>query len=83
MAQQLVTRVSDELAAAVDELVADGVAASRSDAVRLGLDRLIDSHHRRVIGQAIVAGYQRAPQTDDEVGWADAATVRMIAEEPW
>ncbi len=83
MAQQLVTRVSDELAAAVDELVAEGVAASRSDAVRLGLDRLIDSHRRQAIGAAIVAGYERTPQTDDEVGWADEATARMIADESW
>jgi Arc/MetJ-type ribon-helix-helix transcriptional regulator len=83
MAQQLVTRVSDDLAAALDQLVADGVVASRSEAVRLGLEALIDRHRRRAIGEAIVAGYRRKPQTSDELGWADEATARMIADEPW
>jgi Arc/MetJ-type ribon-helix-helix transcriptional regulator len=83
MAQQLVTRVSDDLAAALDQLVADGVVASRSEAVRLGLEALIDHHRRRTIGEAIVAGYRRQPQTSDELGWADEATARMIADEPW
>ena len=43
---QLVTRVDDRLAAAVDELVAAGIVASRSEAVRLGLERLIDRCRR-------------------------------------
>jgi Arc/MetJ-type ribon-helix-helix transcriptional regulator len=34
--QQFVTRIDDELAAAVDHLVDDGVVANRSEAVRLG-----------------------------------------------
>lgn len=37
---------------------------------------------RRSIGAAIVEGYRRQPQTAQEVGWADEATHRMIAEEP-
>ena len=80
---QLVTRVDNELATAVDELVAAGVVANRSEAVRLALQRLVDAHRRGVIGARIVAGYLAAPQTDDDVGWPDEATVTMIAEEPW
>ena len=80
---QLVTRVDDALAAAVDELVAAGVVASRSEAVRLGLERLVDRYRRSQIGARIVEGYRRNPQTDAEVGWADEASIRMIAEEPW
>jgi Arc/MetJ-type ribon-helix-helix transcriptional regulator len=80
---QLVTRVDDELAAAVDELVAAGVVASRSEAVRLGLERLVDRHRRHRIGARIAAGYRDRPQADGEVGWADEASARMIAEEPW
>ena len=67
----------------VDELVASGVVASRSEAVRIGLERLVDQHRRRRIGDEIVRGYRAAPQAGSEAGWADAATVRMIAEEPW
>ncbi len=80
---QLVTRIDDDLAAAVDELVASGVVASRSEAVRLGLQQLIDRHRRDRTGARIVAGYRARPQEEAEVAWADDATVRMIAEEPW
>ena len=80
---QLVTRVEDGLVAAVDELVAAGVVESRSEAVRLGLQRLVERFRRDRVGAAIVEGYRRRPQGDDEVGWADEATRQMIAEEPW
>lgn len=80
---QLVTRIDDELAAALDALVQDGVVHSRSDAVRQALVELIDRHRRRQTAEVIVSGYRRHPQTADEVGWADAATKQMIADEPW
>lgn len=80
---QLVTRVDDQLAAAVDELVAAGIVASRSEAVRLGLERLVDRCRRDEIGARIARGYRDHPQHDGEVAWADESSVRMIAEEPW
>jgi Arc/MetJ-type ribon-helix-helix transcriptional regulator len=80
---QLVTRVDDDLAAAVDDLVAAGVVASRSEAVRLGLERLVDRHRRDEIGARITSGYRARPQSDAEVAWADESSVRMIAEERW
>lgn len=80
---QLVTRVDDALAAALDELVASGSVASRSEAVRLGLEQLIDQRRRAKIGEAIGEGYLRLPQADEEAAWSDAATIAMIAEEPW
>ncbi|CAN5255755.1 hypothetical protein BH20ACT3_BH20ACT3_08440 [soil metagenome] len=80
---QLVTRVDDALAAAVDDLVATGAVASRSEAVRFGLEALIDRHRRQQIGARITEGYRVVPQRDDEAGWSDAATIAMIADEPW
>lgn len=80
---QLVTRVDDALAQALDRLVAEGAVASRSEGVRVALERLIDLHHRNEIGAQIVAGYLARPQTDDDMGWSDAATAEMIADEPW
>ena len=80
---QLVTRIDDSLVDAVDRLVDDGVVESRSEAVRLGLRMLVDRHRRGRVAAAILEGYRRKPQTDAEVGWADAATARMIGEEPW
>lgn len=80
---QLVTRIDDDLARALDALVAEGVVESRSDAVRTALRELIDQHRRRKIGVAIVEGYRRQPQTDEEIARADELTIRMIEEEPW
>lgn len=80
---QLVTRLDDDLAAAVDDLVTAGVVANRSEAVRMGLRRLVDRHRRDQVGARIAEGYRLTPQTDAEVGWADESTVQMIAEEPW
>lgn len=80
---QLVTRIDEDLVSLVDELIADGVVESRSDAVRRGLRVLIDEHRRRRTAEAIVTGYLNHPQTDSEVGWADKATISMIKDEPW
>lgn len=80
---QVVTRLDDRLLADVDELVAEGAVASRSEAVRLGLEQLVDRARRRRIGQAIVDGYTRMPQTDEELPWSEEDARRMIEEEPW
>jgi len=83
MAVQLVTRVPDAVADAVDGLVRAGVFASRSDAVRAGLEAVVERERRAAIGRAIVDGYRRVPQDADDLAWPDAATAAMIAEEPW
>jgi len=80
---QLVTRVDDRLLAAVDALVSDGVAATRSDAVRIGLETLVERHRRAQIGQAIVDGYRRSPQLGVELAGLDEATRALIEEDPW
>jgi Arc/MetJ-type ribon-helix-helix transcriptional regulator len=80
---QLVTRLDDGLVAEVDEMVADGVVASRSEAVRLGLQRLIDQHRRSRIGAEIADAYRRQPQTSSELAGLDEATRALVAEEPW
>ncbi len=81
--QQLVTRVDDQLAAAIDALVNEGVFASRSDVVRAGLRMIVDRHRRAQVAAEIVSAYRAQPQTDDEYGWSDDATREMIADEPW
>jgi Arc/MetJ-type ribon-helix-helix transcriptional regulator len=80
---QLVTRLDDELVAEVDGLIADGVVANRSEAVRLGLKRLVDQHRRTRIGMAIVDAYRGQPQTDEELAGLDDATRALVREEPW
>ncbi|MGA7282001.1 MAG: ribbon-helix-helix domain-containing protein [Acidimicrobiia bacterium] len=80
---QLVTRIDSDLATSIDRLIAEGVVESRSDAVRKGLHALIDQTRRRRTAEAITAGYTDHPQTEEEVAWADQATVQMIDDETW
>jgi len=80
---QLVTRIDDALAESMDELIAQGAASSRSELVRMGLERLIDERRRIAIGLQIVDAYTQTPQTDAENSELDAATRALILEEPW
>ncbi len=80
---QLVTRIPERLAEAVDRLVQDGAVRSRSDAVRLGLQALVDAHLHAAVGRRIVEGYERIPPGDELDGWADAAGRALIEAEPW
>jgi metal-responsive CopG/Arc/MetJ family transcriptional regulator len=80
---QLVTRIDDDLARQLDELVAEGVVESRSDAVRTALRELIDRHRRRRIAEADVAAYLVHPQTEEELAGVDEAARRTIEDEPW
>jgi Arc/MetJ-type ribon-helix-helix transcriptional regulator len=80
---QVVTRLDDKLVAELDSLVADGIVTNRSEAVRLGLERLIEEHRRQRIGAEIVDAYRRSPQTDEELAGLDRATRALVEEEPW
>ena len=80
---QLVARVDDALVAQVDRLVADGIVASRSEAMRMGLEGLVEAHRRKLVGTQIVAAYRRLPQTEDELAGLDASTRALVEEEPW
>lgn len=80
---QIVVRIDASLAADLDALVENGTVPTRSQGVRIALEQFIDQHRRAGIGRQIVEGYLRMPQTDEEIGWAEAATIAMIEEEPW
>lgn len=80
---QIVVRVEQGLLDALDALVAAGVAENRSEVTRRAVLELADRHRRAQTGRRIADEYAARPQTDAEIGWSDAATVAMIAEEPW
>jgi Arc/MetJ-type ribon-helix-helix transcriptional regulator len=80
---QLVTKVDDATAKALDDLIADGQFSTRSEAVRAGIDRLVDESRRVKTAASILAGYEVIPETADELDRARRATIAMIAEEPW
>lgn len=80
---QVVARLDDALLAAIDDMVKEGEFASRSDAIRVALQQVTDERRRRKIGEAIIEGYRRIPETEEELARVDELTRRMIEEEPW
>jgi Arc/MetJ-type ribon-helix-helix transcriptional regulator len=80
---QLVTTVDAATAKAIDDLVAAGTYASRAEAFRAGLFKVVAEAHRSDTAESILAGYERLPETEEELEQARAATIAMIAEEPW
>jgi Arc/MetJ-type ribon-helix-helix transcriptional regulator len=80
---QVVTRLDDKLVADLDGLVADGFVASRSEAVRMGLENLIEERRKARIDAQIVEAYTRQPQTEAELAGLDLETRSLVAEEPW
>ncbi len=80
---QLVTKVDDATAKEIDRLIASGMYSSRSEVVRAGLVRIVDDANRSMTAASIIAGYQRTPETADELEQARRATIAMITEEPW
>jgi len=63
--------------------VDETVAATRSDAVRLGLEALVERYRRQRTARAIVDGYRRLLQDEDKLAGLDAATRAPVEQEPW
>ncbi len=80
---QLVTRVEERLVRDIDGLIAEGLVANRSEAVRLGLERLVEGHRRQRIGDQIAAAYRLQPQTSEELTGLNEATRALVDQEPW
>jgi Arc/MetJ-type ribon-helix-helix transcriptional regulator len=83
MTIQLALRIPDELATELDGLVSAGRFASRTEAVRNAIADLVEREGRRAVGDAIVAGYRRFPETAEEQATAEQNLRRLIIEEPW
>jgi Arc/MetJ-type ribon-helix-helix transcriptional regulator len=82
MSPQIAVRIDQQLAARLDELVADGRFETKADAIRTAIEALVDVERRRKIGDAIVEGYRRVPPGDDPELEAtlDAALDDMLAD---
>jgi Arc/MetJ-type ribon-helix-helix transcriptional regulator len=79
MTQQIPVRIPDEKAAALDQLVAQGRFASRSDALRAGLDRLLADEREREIEAAYARAQERHPE-DEAAAAAGLASFAAWAE---
>jgi Arc/MetJ-type ribon-helix-helix transcriptional regulator len=83
MSEQIAVRIPDGLATDLAAMVESGRFATKAEAIRHAIESLVDQERRRVIGEQIVEGYRRIPQTDEEVAVATEAAIRSIEEEPW
>jgi Arc/MetJ-type ribon-helix-helix transcriptional regulator len=83
MSTQIAVKLPDRLLSEVDELVAGGAFASRSDAVRHGLEALVRQGERQRVDRAFVEGFRRHPEGDDEMADATRLAVEAINDEPW
>jgi Arc/MetJ-type ribon-helix-helix transcriptional regulator len=81
--EQIAVRLPAEQLELLDELVGRGVYVSRAEAVRAGIDAVVELDRRRQEDRTIVAGYQRTPPTEAERSAALASMRDAIAEEPW
>jgi hypothetical protein len=75
MTTQIALRISDELAAEVDAIVAAGDdKLTRSDALRLAIEQFVMRYRAGEIDRAFVEGYRRFPASEpDEWGSLDTA----------
>ena len=64
-------------------LVANGAYESRAAAVRAGIEAISHDECRNRIDRAIVDGYTRQPQTEEDERAAAASLRDAIADEPW
>ena len=80
---QLMTRVDDALIVELDDIVSSGEFKTRSDAVRSAIEHMVNERRRRLEGEAIVEGYRRHPESEEEMLWAEQNARDMVAEEPW
>ena len=78
---QFVTRLEDGLADRVDTLVAAGVLASRSEAVRIGIEKLVDELERAV-WPADGRGIPADAANGGRAGRADEDFEQMLSEDP-
>lgn len=68
---QIAVRVSEDELAELDAAVAAGVAATRADAVRMGIDLVRRARREAELADEYVRVYADRPL--DEDGWLDAA----------
>jgi Arc/MetJ-type ribon-helix-helix transcriptional regulator len=83
MTTQIAVKLPDSTVLAVDRLVRDGTFASRSAAVRAGLDLVLQHGREEAIDRAFADGFARLPDTDEELAVAEGLARRSIEEEPW
>lgn len=79
---QTLVQLSRDLLQRLDERAARE-GRSRSALIRDAIDAYLYDEEEAQIDREIREGYERIPETDEEMAWAEASAREMIREEPW
>lgn len=80
---QIAVKLPDELVRELDELVAQGLFASRSSAVRRAVEIVVSGQRRVAVEEAYADGYRQAPESELELAEAKRLATKAIDDEPW
>lgn len=83
MTKQIAVKLPDELVAEVDRLVERGAFASRSQAIRTGLEAMVAARRRAEIDRSYHDAFARVPESPEEMREATRLAVDSIHDEPW
>jgi metal-responsive CopG/Arc/MetJ family transcriptional regulator len=79
---QTLVQLNDDLLRQLDERAAKE-GRSRSALIRDAIEEYLFDEDKARIDREIIEGYERIPETDEEIAAAERSTRRMIEEEPW
>lgn len=83
MTVQIAVKLPDALAGRLDLLVRDGSFASRSQALRAGLEAMLASRENEALKRHYRDAFARCPETPEEIADATRLAVDSIHDEPW
>jgi metal-responsive CopG/Arc/MetJ family transcriptional regulator len=79
---QTLVQLSDELLRRLDERSARE-GRSRSALIRDAIEKYLYADTKAKIDREIIEGYERIPETEEEMRWAEASAREGVEEEPW
>lgn len=79
---QTLVQLSDELLRRLDERSARE-GRSRSALIRDAIEMYLYADTKAKIDREIIEGYERIPETEEEMRWAEASAREGVEEEPW
>lgn len=80
--KQTLVQLTDALLRRLDERAARE-GRSRSALIRDAIEAYLYDEAQVEIDRQIREGYERIPETDEELAWAEASGREGIREEPW
>jgi metal-responsive CopG/Arc/MetJ family transcriptional regulator len=79
---QTLVQLTGDLLRRLDERAARE-GRSRSALIRDAIEAYLHDETKARIDREIIEGYERIPETEEEMAWAESETREMIREEPW